>query len=238
MLRLRIVAELTANISLNSARTFAAHDDENISRLIEMLVTLGVGGLVVSLLLAWALIAATRRQTEHFRSLVSSSTDLVLVLAGGCRYVSTSVSKILGRPEEELLGDGYIRFLHEDDRALMDEAQRDGRPPQIVVRLRNAQGVWRHLEAHVTDLRGDRHVRGVVLNARDITERVLLEQELTQQTQRDTFGTQLVEALEMADDEDATFDVVERAMDRDLDRRRRWSCCSPTRASRISSARR
>jgi diguanylate cyclase (GGDEF)-like protein/PAS domain S-box-containing protein len=213
MLRLRIVAALTANISLNAARTFAARDDQNISRLIAMLVALGAGGLVVSLLLAWALVAATRRQTEHFRSLVSSSTDLVLVLADGCRYVSTSVSKILGRPEAELLDDGYTRVLHEDDRALIEAAQREGQPPQIVVRMRNAQGVWRHLEAHVTDLRGDRHVRGVVLNARDITERVLLEQELTQQTQRDTFGTQLVEALEMADDEDATFDVVERAMD-------------------------
>jgi diguanylate cyclase (GGDEF)-like protein/PAS domain S-box-containing protein len=210
--RLRVVAALAANVSLNATRTFATRDDQRISRLIVMLLALGAAGLIVSLLLAWALVAATRRQTEHFRSLVGSSTDLVLVLADGCRYVSTSVTSMLGRPEAELLGDGYERFVHEDDRHLIEAAQRDGKPAQIVVRLRNELGDWRHLEAHVTDLRHDRHVRGVVLNARDITDRVRLESELTQQARRDTFATQLGEALEMADEEAATFHVVERAM--------------------------
>jgi diguanylate cyclase (GGDEF)-like protein/PAS domain S-box-containing protein len=210
--RLRVVAALTANVSLDAARTFAASDDQRISNLIEVLIGVGGGGLVVSLLLAWALIAATRRQTEHYRSLVRSSTDLVLVMADGCRYVSTSVTKVLGRPEAELLGEGYVRFLHEDDRALMEAAERDGQPAQILLRMRNSEGEWRHLDAHVSDLRRDRHVQGVVLNARDITDRVLLEQELTQQARRDTFAAQLIEALEMADEESATFDVVERAM--------------------------
>jgi diguanylate cyclase (GGDEF)-like protein len=44
---------------------------------------------------------------------------------------------------------------------------------------------WRHLEAHVSDLRGDRQVRGIVLNARDVTERVRLEDELTRQAFHD-----------------------------------------------------
>jgi diguanylate cyclase (GGDEF)-like protein/PAS domain S-box-containing protein len=211
--RLRIVAALTSNVALNAARTFAARDDQRISRLVDTLLAIGAGGLAVSLLLAWALIAATRRQTEHYRSLVRSSTDLVFVLAEGCRYVSVSVTAAFGRPESELLGAGYLRFVHEDDRVILDGAQRDGRPPQVLFRMQNSQGEWRHLEAHISDLRDDRHVRGVVLNARDITERVRLEQELTQQAQRDTFGTQLIEALEMADEEDATFEVVERAME-------------------------
>ena len=41
------------------------------------------------------------------------------------------------------------------------------------------------LEANVTDLRDDRQVRGVVFNARDITERVRLEEELTRQAFHD-----------------------------------------------------
>jgi diguanylate cyclase (GGDEF)-like protein/PAS domain S-box-containing protein len=212
VLRLRVVAALTSNVSLNAARTIVARDNGNISNLIKMLIGLGIAGLFASLLLAWALINATRRQTEHFRSLVRHSTDLVLVLSAGCRYVSASVTKTLGRSEAELLGDGFARFVHEEDAAHLQAVERDGQPSQLILRVRNSHGDWRHLEANVTDLRHDRHVRGVVLNARDISERVRLERELMQQAQRDIFGTQLVEALEMADEESATFDVVERAM--------------------------
>ena len=104
-------------------------------------------------------------------------------------------------------------MIHEDDRAALPGragvGQRQGaRSSGCATRA----GEWRHLEAHLTDLRSDRHVRGVVLNSRDITERVRLEQELTRQAQRDNFGSQLVEALEMADEEAAAYDVVRRAM--------------------------
>jgi diguanylate cyclase (GGDEF)-like protein/PAS domain S-box-containing protein len=210
--RLRILAALTSNVSLSAAHSLAQRSERNISRLIEMQLLLALGGLVVSLLLAWALIAATRRQTQHFKSLVSSSTDLVFVLAGGCRYVSESVTSTLGRPTSDLLGDGWLLFLHEDDRGTVENAQATGEPRRLVMRLQNATGEWRHLDAHLTDLRHDRHVRGMVLNARDITDRVRLEQELVGQAQRDTFGNHLIEALEMADEEHATYEVIERAM--------------------------
>ena len=97
--RLRVLAALTSNVSLNTARTIAQGTDRNISNLITIQIALGIGGLAISLLLAWALVAATRRQTAHFRSLVTSSTDLVLVFDGeGCRYASQSVTAMLARP--------------------------------------------------------------------------------------------------------------------------------------------
>jgi diguanylate cyclase (GGDEF)-like protein/PAS domain S-box-containing protein len=211
--RLRVLAALTSNISLNAARTIARGADRNITDLITLQVGLGGGGLVVSLLLAWGLIAATRRQSAHFQSLVTSSTDLVLVFgAGGCRYVSQSVSAILGHPRQELAGNGFRLFVHDDDRQPLEDALREGGSRTLILRMRNALGAWRHLEAHLTDLRSDRYVHGIVLNARDITERVELQDALTEQAQRDNFGSQLVEALEMADEEDATYDVAERAM--------------------------
>jgi diguanylate cyclase (GGDEF)-like protein/PAS domain S-box-containing protein len=211
--RLRVLAALTSNVALNAARTIAERTDQNITDLITLQVALGISGLVVSLLLAWALIAATRRQSAHFRSLVSSSTDLVLVFGyGGCRYASKSVVTMLGEPESEVLGAGFDRFVHDDDRSALGEALAAGDPREVVFRVRNRDGEWRHLDAHLTDLRSDRLVRGIVLNARDISERVELEQELSRQAQRDNFGSQLMEALEMADEESAAFDVVERAM--------------------------
>ncbi|MEA2335697.1 MAG: hypothetical protein QOG40_2187 [Solirubrobacteraceae bacterium] len=211
--RLRVIAALTSNVSLNAARTIASNDDQNITNLITMQVALGAGGLLASLLLAWALVASTRRRTWHFRSLVNSSTDLVAVLgSGGCRYASRSLGALVGRPEAELLRGGFERLVHDDDRAAVRSATSTGQPHELVFRMLNQRGEWRHLEAHITDLRDDRHVGGVVLNARDISERVKLEREVSQQAERDKFGGQLIEALEMADEEGSAYDVVERAM--------------------------
>jgi diguanylate cyclase (GGDEF)-like protein/PAS domain S-box-containing protein len=184
--RLRVLAGLTSNVSLNAARTIATGTDRNITYLITLQVALGLGGLIASLLLAWALIAATRRQTAHFRSLVSSSTDSVLVFGdGGCRYVSESVKTMVGGSDPDLLGGGFERFVHPDDRVLVNAASEHAEAHQLLFRMLDRFGEWRHLEAHVTDLRGDRRVRGVVLNARDVTERVQLEEELTRQAFHD-----------------------------------------------------
>jgi diguanylate cyclase (GGDEF)-like protein/PAS domain S-box-containing protein len=180
--RLRVLAALTSNVSLTAARTIAADSRRNINDLITIQVILGVAGFLMSLLLGWALIAATRRQTAHFRSLVSSSTDLVAVFgARGCVYASESVTRMLGRADAELLGDKFADFVHPDDLAYVHAAWTHGEPAEIVFRMTNRFGEWRHLEAHVTDLRSDRRIRGVVLNARDISERVRLEEQLTRQ---------------------------------------------------------
>jgi diguanylate cyclase (GGDEF)-like protein/PAS domain S-box-containing protein len=184
--RLRVLAALTSNVSLNAARTIASADDRNVNDLITVQAVLGALGLLTSLLLAWALIATTRRQTAHFRSLVTSSTDLVLVLgADKCRYVSRSVTAVIGRSEAEILADGFEAFVHAHDRAAVRAAAAHGGPREIVFRIRNQSGEWRHLEAHVTDLRQDKSVGGVVLNARDVTERIELEEQLTHQAFHD-----------------------------------------------------
>ncbi len=167
--RLRVLSALTSNVSLNTARTIATANDRNINNLITLQMILGVAGFVASLLLGWALIAATRRQTAHFRSLVTSSTDLVLVFgAGGCRYVSQSVATMLGREDRELLGDAFADHVHPDDLATVRTASAHAEPAETVFRVRNRFGEWRHLETHVTDLRA-------------ITERVRLEEQLTRQ---------------------------------------------------------
>jgi diguanylate cyclase (GGDEF)-like protein/PAS domain S-box-containing protein len=216
--RLRVLAALTSNVSLNAARTIASADDRNVNHLIVIQILLGALGLLTSLLLAWAVIVATRRQTAHFRSLVTSSTDLVLVFGpDGCRYVSRSVCSIVGRSETELLGDGFEAFVRPEDRAALREAVAHGGPREIVFRLLNQSGEWRHLEAHVTDLRGDRAVRGIVLNARDITERIELEAQLTHQAFHDNltglanralFRDRLDQALARAERSDRSVAVL------------------------------
>ena len=184
--RLRVLAALTSNVSLDAARTIANRADANIGRLITFQILLGVGGLLASLGLALALIAATRRQTAHFRSLVTSSTDLVFVFGeGGCRYVSRSVVDMLGGEPDAALGRGVLDFVDPEDRPALEATIEYGSPHELMIRIRNRFGEWRHLDAQVSDLRDDRHVRGIVLNARDVTEHVRLEQELTRQAFHD-----------------------------------------------------
>ena len=50
--RLRVLAALTSNVSLNAARTIASTDDRNIGDLITIQILLGTAGLLTSLLLA------------------------------------------------------------------------------------------------------------------------------------------------------------------------------------------
>jgi diguanylate cyclase (GGDEF)-like protein/PAS domain S-box-containing protein len=216
--RLRVLAALTSNVSLNAARTIASADDRNVNHLIVIQIVLGIAGLLTSLLLAWALIVATRRQTAHFQRLVTSSTDLVLVFGpDGCRYVSRSVSAMVGRAEEEMLGTGLEAFVRSEDREALRGAAAHGGPREIVFQLLNKSGEWRHLEAHVTDLGGDKAVRGVVLNARDITERIELEAQLTHQAFHDNltglanralFRDRLDQALARAERSDRSLAVV------------------------------
>jgi diguanylate cyclase (GGDEF)-like protein/PAS domain S-box-containing protein len=181
-MELRVIAALTSNVSLNASRAIGTEADRRISDLIRLEILLGIAGLLAAIAFAAAVVAAARRQTAHFRSLVTASTDLVLVFGrDGCRYVSRSVGELLGHPDAELLGDGFRGLVHEDDRALVADAAATGGPPELLLRVADHSGSWRHLEAHVTDLRADRRVGSVVLNARDVTERVRLEEELTRQ---------------------------------------------------------
>ena len=211
--RLRELAALTSQTALDASRSVARQADGDTARARMLTVALQLGELILSLLLASALFATTRRQSAHFRSLVTSSSDFVWVLGSrGCTYASRSVSRLLGDAESELLGDGLRRHIHEDDRATFDAVQSSGEPRVAMFRVRNAADEWRHLEAHVTDLRADRRLRGVMVSARDVTERIELEQELSRQAHRDAFGSQLIEALEMVDEERGAHDVVRRAM--------------------------
>jgi diguanylate cyclase (GGDEF)-like protein/PAS domain S-box-containing protein len=211
--RLRVLAALTSSVAFRAAREIGRTDESATGGLISKEVLLGLGGLVITVLLAAMLLATTRRQSAHFRSLALSSSDLVIVLgADGCRYVSRNVAAMTGLTPQELYGDGVMQFVREEDRPLLETVRTSGQPGEFTFQMRNGAGEWRHLEARATDLRGDRSLRGVVLHARDTTDRVTLEQALKEQLQRDGFSTKLSEALEMADDEREVFDVVEHAM--------------------------
>ncbi|HYM63423.1 MAG TPA: diguanylate cyclase, partial [Gaiellaceae bacterium] len=138
-----------------------------------------------------------RRQSEaRFRSLVAHSSDLITVLDahGTVTYQSPSVERVLGYRVGEIEGSDFARLLSASDRprlaqivAGVGEAYVGGGSDTHVLEcsLRHRDGTWLQFEVQHTDLLQDEHVRGVVLNSRDVSERKAFEDQLAHQAFHD-----------------------------------------------------
>ncbi|MFN2571380.1 MAG: PAS domain S-box protein [Gemmatimonadales bacterium] len=134
---------------------------------------------------------ALRKSEEHFRSLTENASDIVTILGddGILRYVSPSVQRLLGYQTKELLGRNAFEFMHPDDltpvmEALADAIQRPGTPHSAQFRFKHADGSWRVLES-IGQARLDQpDAYSVIVNSRDVTERVRQQEVLNTSKQR------------------------------------------------------
>jgi diguanylate cyclase (GGDEF)-like protein/PAS domain S-box-containing protein len=138
-----------------------------------------------------------RRESEaRFRSLVAHSSDLITVLdaQGTVTYQSPSVRRVLGYRVDEIEQTEFAQLLNESDRprlaqivAGVGEAYAGGGAETHVIdcSLRHRDGTWLQFEVQHTDLLQDEHVRGIVLNSRDISERKAFEEQLAHQAFHD-----------------------------------------------------
>jgi len=126
-----------------------------------------------------------RLREEHFRSLIENGDDLIVVTGadGSIRYVSPSVRRLLGYAPEAWVGKSLFDFVHPDDAQRLRDAIAYGAPEGVVgqpieVRLRDAAQAWRVLEGAISNLLENAAVRGIVFNARDVTQRRETETDL------------------------------------------------------------
>ena len=125
-------------------------------------------------------LAALQQREEHFRSLIENTSDLIAIVdAKGCiAYLSPSIERILGYPQEAVMGRRVFDFVHPDDQAysiqlfnnriLSDTIEP---PPASEIRFHHQDGSWRILEATSNNLLDHPAVEGLVVNARDVTKR-------------------------------------------------------------------
>ncbi|MDQ3302229.1 MAG: PAS domain S-box protein, partial [Actinomycetota bacterium] len=119
-----------------------------------------------------------RQSEERFRSLIQNSSDITMIRDenGTISYVSPAIERVLGHKPEEFVEQNSLSFVHPDDVVrvqsfVADILSRPGASSSIELRIRHADGSWRHVESHYNNLLGDPTVSGVVINARDVTER-------------------------------------------------------------------
>ncbi|HPM75829.1 MAG TPA: PAS domain S-box protein [bacterium] len=123
-----------------------------------------------------------RESEKRFRFLVQNSNDIFEILdeKGRLIYISDQVTRVLGYRVEEVNGMNTFGGVHPEDLPRVKEAfqeglRRPGEVEKVEYRFRHKNGSWVHLEAVGINLLHDPSVQGVVLNIRDMTERVQAE---------------------------------------------------------------
>jgi diguanylate cyclase (GGDEF)-like protein/PAS domain S-box-containing protein len=134
-----------------------------------------------------------RQSAERFRALVQNSSDVIAVLEPDLtiRYHTPSVGRVLGYADEELVGRRLTELLGDGDvvglRTFFDEIS--GTPATPTPRdltLRRKDGSTCQLESVFNNLLEDPNIAGIVVTARDVTERRRLEAELAHQAFHDS----------------------------------------------------
>ncbi len=137
-----------------------------------------------------ALTQELAQKENHFRSLVQGSSDVIMIAAptGTLRYVSPAAAGVYGREAEELVGAELATLIHPHDlgRVVHEVRRFLAAPPaeepttRIECRFESGSGEWLNVESTV-----NRHQGGLILNSRDVTERVRLQAQLQHSAEHD-----------------------------------------------------
>jgi PAS domain S-box-containing protein len=153
--------------------------------LIVTVTSLYEDGDLIGRLLLFRDITERRSVQKRYQALTENSTDLIFVLdpEGTITYASPSVGNLLGVSPDDIVGEDGFQFVHDEDREeIVGEFERVREDPDAMLRVEyrvaDADGEWRYLEGVGRNLLDNQFVQGIVINARDITERKDREREL------------------------------------------------------------
>lgn len=141
--------------------------------------------------------AALRRSEERFRALVLHASDSIVVVGvdGTIEQANPDRGLYGPRPMDDVLGTSGFDYVHPDDigelqAAFAWVAEEPGRTVSRTFRIQDRWDRWRWIEATATNMVEHEAVEGIVVNYRDVTERVEAERD----------AQRLLEVLEATED--------------------------------------
>ncbi|MGB8951984.1 MAG: PAS domain S-box protein [Candidatus Aminicenantales bacterium] len=126
-----------------------------------------------------------KREEKRFESLILNSSDIIMVLdaQGNATYISPSVKSILGFAPKEMIGKNAFDYMHPKDvnfvfKKFQNDLPKSGVLTPVECRIRSKLGSWVNFEVIANNLFSNPYIQGMIINARDITARKKLEEQL------------------------------------------------------------
>ncbi len=126
-----------------------------------------------------------RGKDKYFRALIENVSDVISILdaGGNVVYESPSHKVVLGYETGELIGQNIFSYVHEEDRERImlefaSHMQEPGDIAPVSFRFLRKDGRWINLEGTGHNLLHDPVINGIIVNYRDVTERIRIADSL------------------------------------------------------------
>jgi diguanylate cyclase (GGDEF)-like protein/PAS domain S-box-containing protein len=183
---LDIMAELQAGRPWSGAFTVRRKDSSTFSALVTDSGLHDDEGRLVGI------VGVSINLSDALRPFLLRSHEAAVVTdeAGVVRFAAPAITALTGWREGELAETSWWDYLHSDDRPAVQLAHAASMLthellPPVEHRVRCADGSWLWVDTSATNLVNEPTVRGVVLTLRDVTERRLWMEQLTQRAMHD-----------------------------------------------------
>jgi PAS domain S-box-containing protein len=125
-----------------------------------------------------------RARNDYFKALLQNASDITAVVdrEGYFKYITPSFFRLTGFKPNEIAKKTIFDFVHTEDLSKTLERFQvklvnEESTGLIKFRYRKADGTYMYLEAKGTNLLEEKNVQGIVINSRDITDRLHYEEQ-------------------------------------------------------------
>ncbi|MGH9719209.1 MAG: PAS domain S-box protein [Bryobacteraceae bacterium] len=136
-------------------------------------------------------LADVRHQAHLHSALAESASDVITIVGpdGVIRYQSPSVRRVLGYDPDELINVNGFALMHPDEipdakEKFAKALAKPGVHPAVERRIRHKNGSWRVLELVSSTRTDNPHLSGLIVSARDVTERYIADHALVSSEER------------------------------------------------------